>query len=124
LEWFAAAPGAGAKEPPRKTEARPAWKSAAANETIFRVKRSVEIVRATSSTPQLPPSATANFPVMLFKGTSKNPTLTPLPRILPRFFGKKPRDTTSIPAFFACESQQAPRQIRAHIVFRSSLTLL
>jgi hypothetical protein len=58
-------------------------------------------------------------------GTSKNPYRTPLPRILPRFFGKKPQNTTSIPAFsreraereslilcVAYESRQTSRQIR------------
>jgi hypothetical protein len=45
---------------------------------------------------------------------------TSLPRVSPRFFGKKPQDTTSIPAFFACEARQAPRQIHTHRVFRGS----
>jgi hypothetical protein len=45
----------------------------------------------------------------------------PLPYKLPHFFGKNPHDTTSIPAFFACELWIFLRQIRALIVYRGSL---
>jgi hypothetical protein len=54
-------------------------------------------------------------------GTSKNPCRTPLPSILPRFFGKNTQNTASIPAFFAYESRQTSRQIRTTLIFRGPL---
>jgi hypothetical protein len=42
---------------------------------------------------------------------------------LPRFFGKKPHNTTSIAAFFACELRQYPRQIRTPELISASFTI-
>jgi hypothetical protein len=56
----------------------------------------------------------------MWTGTSKHPYRTPLLRILPRFFGKNPQNTTSIPAVFAYASRQTSQQIRIAWMFRGT----
>jgi hypothetical protein len=43
---------------------------------------------------------------------------------LSHFFGKKPHNTTSIVAFFACELRQYPQQIRTPELISVSLKIL